>query len=89
MDEILRTSIANNFENTPMGFLRIRKNLDICHFSDSETEVYLKKVISSTLLEDIETRGKNYYFRCSEKNAILTINSHSFTVITAKTILEK
>ncbi|MEI6895548.1 MAG: DUF3781 domain-containing protein, partial [Colwellia sp.] len=33
-----------------------------------------------------ETKGKNHYFKCVERNAILTVNSHSFTIITAKTI---
>ena len=43
MNEVLRIAIANNFGNTALGFLRIKKNLDILHFSDTETEVYLKK----------------------------------------------
>jgi hypothetical protein len=86
MHEVLRTSIAKNFVNTPLGFMRIRKNLDILHFSDAETEAYLRRVILSTPLENIETKGKNHYFKCFENNAILTVNSHSFTVITAKKI---
>jgi hypothetical protein len=89
MNEILKKSIVNNFRNTSLGFLRIRKNLDILQFSDSETEAYLRKVISSTLLEDIETKGKNHYFKCFKRNAILTVNSRSFAVITAKQINKK
>lgn len=89
MNEILKNSILNNFRNTPLGFQRIRKNLDILQFSDSETEAYLRKVISLTILEDIETKGKNHYFSCFKRNAILTVNSHSFTVITAKQITKK
>jgi hypothetical protein len=84
MDENIRTSIANNFRNTELGFLRIRKNLQIAGYSDIETESYLRKVILSTHLECIEKRGKNHYFTCAEFNAILTINSYSLTVITAK-----
>ncbi len=52
--------------------------------SDSETEKYLRKTILSTPLEEIETKGKNHYFKCSKYNAILTVNSYTFTVITAK-----
>jgi len=86
MNEVLRISIAENFKNTPLGFLRIKKNLDIIHFSDAETEAYLRKIILATHLENIETKGKNHYFTYFESKVILTINSHSFTVITAKQI---
>ncbi len=85
----LRTSIADKFRNTSLGFLRIKKNLDIDHFTDSETEKILRKIIISTPLPDIETKGKNHYFRCLEYNAILTVNSHTFTIITAKKINKK
>jgi len=86
MNETLRTSIADKFRNTALGFSRIRRNLEIVRFSDSETEIFLKKIILSTLLENIETKGKNHYFKCFEYNAILTVNAHSFTIITAKKI---
>jgi hypothetical protein len=89
MNEALKTTIVKNFKNTPLGFLRIRKNLDILHFSDTETEAYLRKIISLTPLEDIEKKGKNHYFKCIKKNAILTVNSHSITIITAKQIDKK
>ncbi len=72
-----------------MGFIRIRKNLNIANSSDNETESYLKKIILSTPIENIETKGKNHYFKCFEHNAILTVNSHSFTIITAKQIKGK
>jgi hypothetical protein len=86
MDSVLRATIVENFKNTPLGFLRIRKNLDIVDFSDRETEHYLRKVMLSTPLDAIESKGKNHYFKCFNENAILTINSHSLTVITAKKI---
>ncbi len=86
MNATLRTSIADQFKNTPLGFLRIKKNLDILYFSDSKTETYLKEIILSTPLEDIETKGKNHYFKSLTYNAVLTVNSHTFTIITAKQI---
>ena len=86
MNKTLRISIADQFRNTSLGFLRIKKNLDILHFSDRETETYLKEIILSTPLEDIETKGKNYYFKSLNDNAVLTVNSHTFTIITAKQI---
>jgi len=89
MNEILRLSIADQFRNTPMGFIRIRKNLRISNLSDNELESYLKKVILSTPIDAIETKGKNYYFWCLKYNAVLTVNSHTFTIITAKQIKGK
>jgi hypothetical protein len=86
MDDDLKTTIAEQFKNTELGFLRIKANLNITHFSDGETEKYLNQIILSTPLEHIETKGKNHYFKCHEYNAILTVNSHSFTIITAKQI---
>ena len=89
MNKTQKISIAEKFRNTPLGFLRIKRNLDIFHFSDTETETYLRKVILSTPLGDIETKGKNHYFKCFKSNAILTVNSHTFTIITAKQIDKK
>ena len=86
MKQNLKTSIAENFKNTELGFLRIKRNLKIDSYSDLKTENHLKKIILSTPLESIETIGKNHYFRNNKYNAVLTINSHSLTVITAKTI---
>ena len=88
MNETLRTSIADKFRNTPLGFLRIRRNLGIISFSDRETEIFLRKIIMSTPLENI-AKGKNHYFKCFEYKAILTVNAHSFTVITAKKIVSR
>ena len=86
MNQALKVSIVKGFKNTPLGFVRIRKNLSVTHFSDIETEVYIKEILLLTPLEDIETKGKNHYFKCVKRNANLTVNSHSFTIITAKTL---
>ena len=85
----LKTSIADKFRNTSLGFVRIKNNLNINHFTDNETKNLLRKIILSTPLLDIVTKGKNYYFKCLEYNAILTVNSYTFTIITAKIIKKK
>lgn len=86
MDINLKVSIADKFRNTSLGFVRIKNNLSINHFTDNETEILLRKIILSTPLPDIVTKGKNYYFKCLEYNAVLTVNSYTFTIITAKKI---
>lgn len=89
MNETLKLSISNEFRNTKMGFIRIKKNLDITNLSDDKTEIYLKEIILSTPIENIESIGKNHYFKNIKYNAILTVNSHTFTIITAKQINKK
>ncbi|MFP4326071.1 MAG: DUF3781 domain-containing protein [Desulfonatronovibrio sp.] len=89
MNETLRTSISKQFSSTLPGFLRIKKNLNIVHLSDNETELFLRKIILSTPLESIETKGKNHYFKCLEYNVILTVDASTFTVITAKQLLNQ
>ena len=89
MNETLKLSISNKFKNTQMGFIRIKKNLDISNLSDDKTEIYLKEIILSTPIKDIESIGKNHYFKNIKYNAILTVNSHTFTIITAKQIDKK
>ena len=84
MDESLRAKIIDQFKSTQLGFVRIRKNLGITHFSDAETEEYLRRIILATPIGAIERRGKNYYFTCAEFNAVLTVNAGSLTIITAK-----
>lgn len=86
MNENLKTTIANQFKNTTLGFVRIKRNLNINHFTNNETEKFLKKIILATPLEKIITKGKNHYFNCLEYNAILTVNSYTLTIITAKKI---
>lgn len=88
MNETLRTKIADQFRNTPLGFSRIKRNLDITLSSDGEIEKTLRKVILSTPLNNVETKGKNYYFKCFEYNSVLTINSQTLTIITAKKIIK-
>ncbi|SHK63724.1 Protein of unknown function [Desulfatibacillum alkenivorans DSM 16219] len=86
MDEGLRTTIAEQFKNTQLGFMRIRKNLGITHFTDMETETLLRRIILATPIAAIDRKGKNHYFACPEFNAVLTINANSLTIITAKKI---
>lgn len=86
MDKILKSQIAGNFRNTELGFLRIRRNLKIEGYTNLNTEKHLKDIILATPLECIESKGKNHYFSCEKFNAIVTVNSHSLTIITAKQI---
>ena len=66
----------------PMGIDRIKRNLSI----DVDPVQWCKAAILSPEAE-ITRRGKNYYV--TAKGAVITVNAHSFTIITAHRIKEK
>jgi phosphoketolase len=74
--------LLNNIDKihtTKMGIDRIKKNLNI----DCEVVSYLKdKIINPDSI--IEKNGKNYYVKID--GIIITINSFSYTIITAHKI---
>ena len=62
---------------TEMGIERIKKNLEL---NNVDVVEYCKEIIKNKK-SDVEKKGKNYYVYFEDK--ILTINSSSFTIITA------
>lgn len=67
----------DKIHTTEMGILRIKKNLKL---DINDVVEYCKsKVLDSNAV--IYKNGKNWY--CEMDNIILTINSYSFTIITA------
>ncbi|MEH6477910.1 MAG: DUF3781 domain-containing protein [Sneathiella sp.] len=86
-ERILETTkeyIADNFQNTELGLVRIAKNLGLQALSADDLISHCQDIIQSTPIEDVEIRGKNYYFYCKEYSAVLTINRSSLGIITAK-----
>lgn len=75
-----KTELLENIEKihtTEMGIERIKKNLDI---DASDVVSYCKNIIKKD--ECIVNKiGKNFY--CQLNNYFLTINSYSYTIITA------
>ena len=66
----------NKIHTTKLGINRIKKNLNI----DEDVVDYCKnKILSNNC--NIYIKGKNYY--CEVDNIIITINSSSYTIITA------
>ena len=67
----------DRIHTTPMGADRIRKNLSL--ETDDPVKWCIELIKSDNAL--IERRGKNYYI--TAENCVLTVNSSSFTIITA------
>lgn len=74
-----RHTLLNNLDKihtTEMGMLRIKKNLAV----DCDVVEYCKRKICDENCK-IYKQGKNWY--CEIDNVKITVNSHSFTIITA------
>lgn len=67
----------NKVHTTKMGIDRIKKNLKLD--IDNVVEYCTTKVLDKKC--NIYKQGKNWY--CEIDNIIITINSHSYTIITA------
>lgn len=76
MKEELLTNI-DKIHTTEMGIDRIKKNLKIDTYDVVD---YCKKIIVNKNSK-IYKNGKNWY--CELENIIITINSYSYTIITA------
>ena len=77
MDELINN--INKLHTTDMGVSRIKRNLNI----NEDVIEYCKKIILDKN-SNIYKNGKNFY--CENGNIKLTINSYSYTIITAHMI---
>ncbi len=77
--EVLLSNI-DKLHTTKMGIDRIKKNLNL---DTNDVVIYCKnKVLDNNC--NIYKQGKNWY--CEIDNMIITINSYSYTIITAHII---
>jgi len=65
----------DKIHTTELGVERIRKNMGL---DTGEVVVWCKEKIRKA---DIKKKGKNWY--ASVDNCVITVNAHSFTIITA------
>lgn len=77
MDEVDLLKNIDAIHTTEMGIERIRKNLSLPNIDVVE---YCKNIVRSKGT-NIYKKGKNWY--CENEELIVTINSYSFTIITA------
>lgn len=79
IEQILLDNI-DKIHTTEMGMDRIRKNIEL---DDCDVVGYCKKKILDKKC-NIYKQGKNWY--CENDNVKITINSYSYTIITAHLI---
>jgi len=66
----------NKLHTTPLGMVRIQRNLAL---ETSDAVSWCKRVIKKA--NNISKKGKNWY--ASAGDVVITINVHSYTIITA------
>lgn len=75
-NEVLLENI-NQIHTTPRGIDRIKKNLNLN--TNNVVEYCKNKILNEKC--NIYKQGKNWY--CEIDNIIITVNSYSYTIITA------
>lgn len=75
-DNVLLSNI-NQIHTTILGEERIRRNLNL---GGEDAVAYCKKLICHQDVK-IDKKGKNYY--CTYRSVRITVNSFSYTIITA------
>ena len=78
MDKKILLSNIDKIHTTEMGIDRIKRNLQI----DDVVNYCKNKILDKNC--DIYKKGKNWY--CKIDNILITINSYSYTIITAHII---
>lgn len=82
----IKEELLNNLDKihtTDLGVIRIKRNLSL----DADNVVMWCKDKISSSNSDVSKKGKNFYV--SIDHFILTINAHSYTIITAHKIDDK
>lgn len=77
MDKDILLANIHKVHTTEMGVDRIKKNLKI---NNNDVVKYCKEKVLDNRC-NIYKKGKNFY--CEIDNIIITINSYSYTIITA------
>lgn len=77
MDKDILLENIDKVHTTEMGVERIKKNLKI---TNNDVVKYCKEKVLDNRC-NIYKKGKNFY--CEIDNIIITINSYSYTIITA------
>ncbi len=79
MDKEILLANIDKIHTTKMGIDRVKKNLKL---DTNDIVSYCKNIILDKNCR-IYKHGKNWY--CEMENIIITINSYSYTIITAHT----
>ena len=88
MTKIKKDEIIEKHCYTELVYLRINKKLKTT-FSKEETEQFIRKILEETAVENYLKKGKNFYVSNKEYSVRITVNSHTFRIITVDRITSK
>lgn len=71
---------------TNLVYGRINKKLNT-NFSNTESELFIRKIIEETEVSQFEKIGKNFYISNTEHNIKITANSNTFRIITVDKLI--
>lgn len=80
--KINKKEILENICYTELVYGRINKKLNI-QLSKKQIEEFVYEILKETEEQFYSKIGKNYYVENTDGNVRLTINSHTFRIITA------
>ena len=84
---INKTDILTKICYTELVYDRINKKLN-SNYSKSEIETMIFDFIKETLENYFQKIGKNFYVSNTENNIKITINSHTYRIITVDRIIK-
>ena len=84
---INKTEILNKICYTELVYDRINKKLK-SNYSKSEIETMIFDFIKETQESYFQKIGKNFYVSNTENNIKITINSHTYRIITVDRIIK-
>ena len=83
--KIDKKEILKNHCYTELVYGRINKKLET-NFKALEIEHFIKQVLEETSIDFYKKIGKNFYISNIENNIKITVNSHTFRIITVDKI---
>lgn len=79
--ELKKKEIIEKHGYTTLVYQRINKKLKTS-FSNTESEILIKKVLIETDSSSYIKKGKNFYVSNKKYNIKITVNSNTFRIIT-------
>ena len=78
----LIADIVNKLHTTELGVMRVKRNMGLA--SDTDVIKWATDIVTAVPKDSIIRCGKNWYIY--DGDSVITINAHSYTLITAHRI---
>ncbi len=86
IEEKIKQTIKKNICYTELVYSRINKKLNI-NFSKKEIEKFMFEILEKTNISFYIKKWKNFYISNTENKIKITVNSHTYRIITVDKII--